>query len=1494
MQGRRFEEGSVQGGRVAGGSRSPRLAISRTGRRIACLTVLVGILLGCVLSQAAGATESRATVRSRGLGRTIPSPSAEGLSPEATPAQSKSAKESLTPSTTRPYKLCQPAGRRKGKGTAKSSVECDLIVDPHPVRKSSRYALPAGGPLLEGSGEDGGYDPKDLQEAYKIPTSGGESQTVAIVDVYGDETAESDLAKYREKYGLEPCTKSNGCFSRVNEKGEEANYAKGGKEEAEEWAMETSLDMDMVSAACAKCHILVVEASSASISSLAASVEEAAKLKATEISNSYGAPETVGECGENGCSKYLSAYNHPGIPVTVSSGDWGYDYFLAGYDSPGFPATSPNVIAVGGTELKKAENARGWSEAAWDEASSRGLASGSGCSLFQSKPAWQSDTGCAKRTDNDVAADAACATPVSVYSTLYLGGWGNICGTSASAPLVAGIEAHASSAVRAEGAEAFYKHSLFDVTSGSDDPSCKSTNYLCAAGAGYDGPTGWGTPDGTPELAPGFRAVTAPATSINGGAITLAGYVYPEEKETTYRFEYGPTTSYGATVPTPEASVGSGALWKAASQSVTVAPGTYHYRLVATNSSGTVYGNDQAVTAVPWALQKAADPTGSKVGVGELRGVSCSSSSACMAVGYTEEEYGREESELGELVIYTQLPFAERWNGTEWLTQTPENSGEAQTPSKRDRLVGVSCSSSSACTAVGFYVNTASKEVTLAERWDGTKWKIQTTLNPTGSGSELDAVSCPSSSECTAVGYYVSSGKKVPFAERWNGTAWESQSMLLSSEVAEDGALLDGVSCSSSKACTAVGSFAASSFAESWNGTKWEPESLAKPTGDPELRAVSCTSSNACTAVGGTWSFGPEGGTEAPLAERWNGTEWTIESTPTPTGAQLTRLEGVSCATSIQCIAVGTAEQGKGSEAEDTAVSERWNGTEWAIEGTAPDPNVDRAWGEAEFLEGVSCSSFNDCTAVGSYGEYRYPLGGRTVPLAERWALPVAETEPASNVTPTEATLKGTVNPDGVDTHYQFEYGTTTSYGHSVPVPSEDVGAGTANVKVSKTLSGLVRGIEYHFRVVATNGTDVAYGADRTFTTPSLLHWSACKKASGGVYKNNTCNEAGAPNEYEWAQLATATRSKTVSSGGKFVLTSTVAGSGVKIECNKEEGTGWIENPTGGGAGTGLFEAKFKECSVPAPTGQHCKVKEPIEFKASTELVNQEGLIEEKLTPSGGSNFGTVTFEGCANSALNKSYNVGGTEYGILTGSSSVKFTPATSSKLAFAGEEATLEGTSKQEIEGGGATGVVLHWSECKKQTGGKYKSNACNEAGAPNEYEWAQLATATRSKTVSSGGKFVLTSTVAGSGVKIECNKEEGTGWIENPTGGGAGTGLFEAKFKECSVPAPTGQHCKVKEPIEFKASTELVNQEGLIEEKLTPSGGSNFGTVTFEGCANSALNKSYNVGGTEYGILTGSSSVKFTPATSSKLAFAGEEATLEGTSKQEIEGGGATLVA
>ncbi|GAA2005998.1 S53 family peptidase [Catenulispora subtropica] len=319
-----------------------------------------------------------------------------------------------------------------------------------------------------------GYGPANLQSAYKLPSStAGSGQTVAIVDAYNDPTAEADLGVYRAQYGLPSCTTANGCFKKVNQTGGTSYPPTDAG-----WATEISLDLDMVSAICPKCHILLVEATSASYANLGQAVNEAAALHANAISNSYG--------GGDISDSSAPFYNHPGIAVTASSGDSGYGVQ--------FPASSHYVTAVGGTTLNTASNSRGWSETVWSGA-------GSGCSTLNAALSGAAgfNTGCSKRAEADVSAVANPSTGVAVYdSTPYNGrsGWQVYGGTSVSSPIIASVFALAGNTASINNNYPYsHSTSFFDVTSGSNG-SCSPTQ-LCHARVGWDGPTGLGTPNGT-------------------------------------------------------------------------------------------------------------------------------------------------------------------------------------------------------------------------------------------------------------------------------------------------------------------------------------------------------------------------------------------------------------------------------------------------------------------------------------------------------------------------------------------------------------------------------------------------------------------------------------------------------------------------------------------------------------------------------------------------------------------------------------------------------------------------------------------------------------------------------------------------------------------------------------------------------------------------------------------------------------------------------------
>lgn len=339
------------------------------------------------------------------------------------------------------------------------------------------------------SGIDG-YYPCDLQDAYALPsTYAGYGETVAVVDAFNDPTAETDLAFYRSSFGLPRCTTANGCFRKVDQRGG-THYPSVDTG----WAGETALDIQMVSAVCPNCHILLVEADTDDDFNLYVAVNEAVTLGANAVANSYGGSEDASETTTGD-----TAYNHPGVAMVASSGDNGYD------TGGTYPAASPYVTAAGGTSLFSDSSARGWNESAWS-------GSGSFCSQFEPKPSWQKDTGCEPsagvggRMAADVSAVADPDTGVAVYDTTGGSGWLVVGGTSVSAPIIAAAYALAGNTSSINDSSPPYAHlpSILDITSGSNG-FC-SPDYFCTADVGYDGPTGLGVPIGVNAFASARQA----------------------------------------------------------------------------------------------------------------------------------------------------------------------------------------------------------------------------------------------------------------------------------------------------------------------------------------------------------------------------------------------------------------------------------------------------------------------------------------------------------------------------------------------------------------------------------------------------------------------------------------------------------------------------------------------------------------------------------------------------------------------------------------------------------------------------------------------------------------------------------------------------------------------------------------------------------------------------------------------------------------------------
>jgi hypothetical protein len=375
------------------------------------------------------------------------------------------------------------------------------------VTVAAGHAVPAATVTCGASTQPAGYGPAQLQSAYRLPSaSSGAGMLVAVVAPYDDPDVAGDLCVYRTQYGLAPCTTADTCFTEVNENGA-ASPLPGSNPT---WGLSTSAQLDMISATCPNCRILLVETTSASIADVGAGVNTAVSMGADVVTIGVAAPEASND-------KTLDAdyFNHPGVVITAAAGNNGYGV--------SYPAASLDVTAVGGTSLAPdasgacpsggTASPSGWCETVWNDLGDQppGGATGSGCTAYESKPSWQTDTGCANRTDNDLAADADPATGVAVYDSDGENGWQpvpGIGGTAVSAAIVAGEAALAGPGSGLTSADPYTRRSassINDITSGTSEPagSTCAPAYLCTAGTGYDGPSGLGSPSGVTALTSG-------------------------------------------------------------------------------------------------------------------------------------------------------------------------------------------------------------------------------------------------------------------------------------------------------------------------------------------------------------------------------------------------------------------------------------------------------------------------------------------------------------------------------------------------------------------------------------------------------------------------------------------------------------------------------------------------------------------------------------------------------------------------------------------------------------------------------------------------------------------------------------------------------------------------------------------------------------------------------------------------------------------------------
>jgi hypothetical protein len=431
--------------------------------------------------------------------------------------------------------------------------------------------------------------PSELRGAYNLTGAPPPAsvQTIAIVDAYDDPTAEADLERYDQQFGLPPCTRENQCFRKVNQQGGESPLPRSnsnGEEPEAGWALEVATDIELAHGACPACRIRLVEASSAAFSDLEAAEETAvAALHATEISNSWGGPECAVKEAKRTCVSDSPAFDHPGVVITVAAGDNGYrDWYqsrarLRGYAD--YPASSPHVVAVGGTRLSQVGGS--WQgESVWNdggvnaEGEREGAgAGGGGCSEQFKAFSWQqgvsgwSAVGCgANRAVADISADADPYTGVAVYDSTpvteageQVKGWNVLGGTSVASPIIASVFALAGGAHGvAYPAQTLYENaaaaatSLHDVTAGSNgecrqpfngttgesgctlsqqEASC-SRQLICVAHSGYDGPSGVGTPNGIAAfLAPSgngeSQSEKGPSSSSSAGGAPNSGTASP-------------------------------------------------------------------------------------------------------------------------------------------------------------------------------------------------------------------------------------------------------------------------------------------------------------------------------------------------------------------------------------------------------------------------------------------------------------------------------------------------------------------------------------------------------------------------------------------------------------------------------------------------------------------------------------------------------------------------------------------------------------------------------------------------------------------------------------------------------------------------------------------------------------------------------------------------------------------------------------------------------
>jgi hypothetical protein len=742
------------------------------------------------------------------LGSAAGSVSAMTVTAASPPAQHITNRVASSRLTSDPVHFKHACAGAAGHGRDECFALLRTAADGAPL--STRAAIAAAPPA--------GYGPASLRAAYELATAAkqnGHGQTV-----------------YRKEYGLPGCTTANGCFRKVNQEGAASPLPEANPG----WAVEESLDLDMVSAICPNCHILLVEGNDSSDYNLAAAVATAGRLKATEISNSYGEPEYPG------IARLEHDFDQPTAKVTAASGDSGYGV--------SFPASSQYVTAVGGTTLYPADNSRGWAESVW-------LGSGSGCSAVIPKPSWQHDS-CAHRTDNDVAAVADPDTPVAIYDSYQGGGWDQVGGTSVGSPLVAAVYALVGSATRGyPDGSYFYSHKqdLFPVTTGSNG-TCTPA-YLCTGGPGYNGPTGFGTPDFTGVKSTGGSCVSGfsaaatqpldePARLLAGGrSITYDPAIATLSPTDVWTAGYymdsghsGPAISYG-TMPT-----------------------LYNW-----NGSR-------------WRSYPAPDfVNGDGASLSEFTALSFDKPNDGWAAGTSQ-----------------QNPMVAHWNGSTWAASPAldpvellsQNGITAQAWTQTTAIAALSPSDVWLTGAVIDQFGDTAKQASFIEHWNGASWSL--VPFPAAGSTQLTALHAFSATDIWAAG----KGSQTGVILHWNGKQW------LNSPLAPKSGLVNfyGMSGSSPDDLWATGQqFSHQTgaiqywlpFTEHWNGHSWATVRIpgadrvwGPGTGFYSIDAISSTDAY---AAGGWWEgSGVRTLSSAYLLAHWNGTRWKLlPSPPSPT-----------------------------------------------------------------------------------------------------------------------------------------------------------------------------------------------------------------------------------------------------------------------------------------------------------------------------------------------------------------------------------------------------------------------------------------------------------------------------------------------------------------------------------------------------------------------------------------------------------------------------------